>query len=328
MLTRRQALRSAAALTAALPLPLHAASQMSGHRRTIRDGRVRLANGRCLSYRDYGENLGAPLILYFHGTPGSRKELGLCDAEVCNSGFRVISVDRPGMGKSTYYDSRRITHWPCDVEQLAAALGYADQPFGIIGLSGGAPYASVCAARIPHRLTHVAIVSGHAPMNACGTCPGNQDQLIELITRRPRLGKTALSLVDRRLDRKPDQTIQMLSKNWSAADRKLMLCNRKRYCQLIDNLQEATRCGADGITKDIRLLGSCWGFCLSEICGVPVSIWQGRCDPVVTPSMGRYFHKNIAGSELIVDPRAGHVTMFKWHVHEILEKFRQSQFPS
>ncbi|MEM8945854.1 MAG: alpha/beta hydrolase [Planctomycetota bacterium] len=321
MLSRRQALAATASLAATLPLPLHAASRQPHQRYTYRDGRVRLPSGRCLSYRDYGENLGAPLLLYFHGTPGSRLELGLCDREACDSGFRVIAVDRPGMGRSTYHSNRRITDWPCDIEALAAALGYDSQPFGIIGLSGGAPYAAVCAARIPHRLTHVAIVSGHAPMGACGTCPGNQDKFIELITRRPKLGQAALGLVDRRLDRKPDKTIQMLSKNWSAADRKLMLCNRKRYCQLLANLREATRCGTDGITTDIRLLGSCWGYCLGEISGTPVSIWQGGCDPVVTPSMGRYFHKQIAGSDLILDPRAGHVTMFKWHVHEILRRF-------
>ena len=322
MLTRRQALSStAAAFAASLPLPLHAASQHAHPHAMYRDGRVRLASGRCLSYRDYGQNIGAPLLFYFHGTPGSRLELGLCDQESCDSGFRVIAVDRPGMGRSSYYSGRRITHWPKDVEQLAAALGYADKSFGIIGLSGGGPYAAVCAARIPHRLTHVAIVSGHPPLDACGTCPGNQDKLIEIITRRPKLGQAALGVVDRRLDRKPDETIKMMSKNWSAADRKLMLCNRKNYCQLIANLREATRCGIDGITKDIRLLGSCWGFCLSEICGVPVSIWQGKCDPVVTPSMGRYWHRNIAGSELIADPRAGHVTMFKWHVKEILSRF-------
>ncbi len=324
MLTRREALTTAASAFATVAaLPLHAASQhSSGYGRRIRDGRVRLADGRCLSYRDYGANLGAPLLLYFHGTPGSRLELGLCDQESCDSGYRVIAVDRPGMGCSTYYSNRCIRHWPNDVEQIAAALGYDNQSFGIIGLSGGAPYAAVCAAQIPHRLKHVAIVSGHAPLGACGTCPGNQDKLIEIITRRPRLGKMALSVVDRRLDRKPDKTIQLLSKNWSAADRKLMLCNRKHYCQLIANLRQATRCGTDGITKDIRLLGSCWGFRLQKICGVPVSIWQGGCDPVATPSMGRYFHKQIDGSEFILDARAGHVTMFKWHIQEIFARFQ------
>ncbi|MGI9429501.1 MAG: alpha/beta fold hydrolase [Bythopirellula sp.] len=323
MLTRRQAFSTGAALLAtALPSPLRAANGACRRRcLPIRDGRLRLASGRCLSYREYGNDPDAPLVFYFHGTPGSRLELGLCDEESCYSGARVVSVDRPGMGCSTYYDNRCITHWPQDIEQLAAALGHGDKPLGIIGMSGGAPYAAACAHQIPHRLTHVAIVSGHAPMNACGTCPGNQDKQIELISSRPRLGKLAFRLIGRGLDRKPDKVIQFVSKNWSAADRKLMLCNSKHYCQLIANLREAKRCGPAGMVKDIGLLAGCWGFCLSQIRGVPVSIWQGGCDPVVTPSMGRYFHRQIADSELIIDSCAGHVTMFKWHAREIFSRF-------
>ena len=318
MLTRREALTTGAALVAStLPCSALAARQHV----PVRDGRLRLASGRWLSYREYGQNVNAPLVFYFHGTPGSRLELGLCDAESCCSGARVIAVDRPGMGRSSHYDSRRIVDWPCDIEQLAAHLGYADRPFGIIGLSGGAPYAAACAYQIPHRLTHVALVSGHAPMGACGTCPGNQDELIELISRRPRLGKLAFKVLGRRLDRRPDKVIQKISKNWSAADKKLILCNPKHYQQLVDNLREASRCGPEGLVTDIRLLAGRWGFCVSDITGVPVSIWQGECDPVVTPSMGHYFQKQIAGSELILDPRAGHVTMFKWHAREILAKF-------
>jgi len=324
MLTRREAFTTGAALlaTTTLPTPLFAASQMrTSHRIAARDGRVRLADGRWLSYREYGRNTTGPLVFYFHGTPGSRLELGLCDAESCHSGARVIAIDRPGLGRSTYASNRRITDWPSDVEQLAAALGYADQPFGILGLSGGAPYAAACAYQIPHRLTHVAIVSGHTPLEACGTCPGNQDQLIALISRRPRLGKLAFQVIGRRLDRKPDQVIAKISKNWTAADKRLMLCNSKHYRQLIDNLREANRCGPAGLVTDIRLLAGCWGFQLRDITGVPISIWQGECDRIVTPSMGRYFQQQIADSELITDARAGHVTMFKWHASEVLSRF-------
>ncbi len=320
MLSRREALTTtgAAMFAAALPLPLHAANSQ---RVPVRDGRVRLCDGRWLSYREYGQNTHGPLVFYFHGTPGSRLELALCDAETCKVGTRVIAIDRPGLGRSSFDGNRRITDWPCDVEQLAAALGYADSPFGIIGLSGGAPYAAACAVQIPHRLTHVALVSGHAPMGVCGTCPGNQDELIEMISRRPQLGKLAFQVIGRRLERKPEKVIQKVTKDWTTADKKLVLCNPKHYQQLIANLSEATRCGPTGLVKDIQLLSGCWGFQVCEITGVPVTIWQGDCDRIVTPSMGRYFQQQIAGSELIVDPRAGHVTMFKWHAREIFMRF-------
>jgi hypothetical protein len=37
--------------------------------------------------------------------------------------------------------------------------------------------------------------------------------------------------------------------------------------------------------------------------------------------MGHYFQQNVAGSELTIDPRAGHLTMLKWHAATILGRF-------
>ncbi len=315
-LTRREVLACGAAwLTTALPHPAAGAAPAAK-----RDGRIRLADGRWLGYREYGQPSGAP-VFYFHGIPGSRLELAFCDRESRQANVRIIAVDRPGMGRSSYQRGRRITAWPDDVEQLAAALGYPDSSFGVAGMSGGAPYAAVCAAKIPHRLTHVALVSGHAPLNAPHTCPGNQDQLIALMIRRQRLGRRVLEVIGKRLDRRPEKVVARIAKNWSAADRNLVLCNPRHTSYLIANLRESIRCGAQGLVTDICLLGRPWGFCLPEIQDVPVSIWQGGCDPVAPPSMGHYFHRQIAGSELILDKQAGHVTMLKDHASEILARF-------
>ena len=100
-----------------------------------------------------------------------------------------------------------------------------------------------------------------------------------------------------------------------------MYCNPKLYRRLVANLREASICGTGGLQRDITLLGSCWGFQVNEASGVSISIWQGGCDRIVTPSMARYFHSQLPGSELFIDPKAGHVTMFKWHVNEIIERF-------
>ena len=317
MLTRRDMLAAGGALLAtALPGRRARAAALTKQQ----DGRIRLADGRWLSYRVYGRGFGLP-VFYFHGTPGSRLELALSAEEDFCSGVSVIAVDRPGIGKSSYQSGRRLLDWPGDIQQLAAALGYADSRFGIIGLSGGAPYAVVCAAKIPHRLTRVAIVSGHAPLGASGTCPGSQDKSIKLVCRRQRLAPIALKLVGRRLNRKPDKVMAKVTQQLAAVDRRLVLSNPRIYRGLISNMRESVRCGPQGLVTDIRLLGNDWGFCLNEIQGVPVSIWQGGCDPIVTPSMAHYFHKQIAGSDLTIDAKAGHVTMFKDHANDILRRF-------
>ncbi len=321
MISRREALGAGAALLSTAFLPTWAkAATLAAQTGVYRAGRVRLANGRCLSYHEFGIPTG-PLVFYFHGTPGSSLEAGLIEHEACLSGVHLVSVDRPGMGRSTYYSGRRILDWPCDVEQLADALGYGGTSFGIVGLSGGAPYASVCARMIPHRLTHVSIISGHTPLGTPGVCAGSEDKIMALITRRPRLARAGLNFIAHRLDRKPDRVIQKVTENWSAADRELILCNPKYHQNLVDNLDEASRCGAQGVVTDIQLLACDWGFELCQIQGVTVSIWQGGCDRIAPPSTGRYFHNQIAESEFHFDPKAGHVTMLKWHAPEILARY-------
>src|SRR5690606_4687729 len=107
----------------------------------ITTSRLKLSSGRWLSYSECGDPAGR-LVFYFHGTPGSRLEVRLIEAEAYQAGIRLVAIDRPGLGGSTHYPSRQIVHWPADVEQLAAALGYAEAPYGILAMSGGAPYAT------------------------------------------------------------------------------------------------------------------------------------------------------------------------------------------
>ena len=132
MISRRTALvASAAFLTTAVTGQLGRAA-VSGH---YRRGRMRLPSGCVLSYCEFGEPSG-PLVFYFHGTPGSCIEAGLIEEEACQTGVRLIAIDRPGIGSSRYQPQRRILDWPQQVVQLADCLGYSDSSFGIIGLSG------------------------------------------------------------------------------------------------------------------------------------------------------------------------------------------------
>ena len=314
MLNRRQVLTTSATLAvSALP----GSSLLAGVINTP-GGRVRLSSGRCLAWRQFGVGDGIP-VFYFHGTPGSKLEAGLIHQEACRVGVRLIAIDRPGMGSSTYECGRRILDWPGDFIQLVDAMGYTDTEIGVISLSGGAPYASACAYKVPDRLRHVVIVSGHAPLYAPGTCPGNQDKMIRLTVRRPRLAKMIINMVTRRLDRRPEKVVKNMSKSWSAADRRLIFCNPLYHQMLIENLDHASCQGTQGIITDVRLLGCRWGFDVGSIRGVPVTIWQGGCDPIVTPSMARYFHRKIAGSELFMYPPGGHITTIKHNATAILQ---------
>jgi len=316
MITRRGALAVGLSLLPAATFCKNAVAAAA----PLNEGRIRLPSGRRLGYAEFG-NPSGPLVLYFHGTPGSRVDAMLIEGEAIAAGVRLMAVERPGIGLSDYQSGRRILAWPADVEGFVEALGYAGTSFGIVALSGGAPYALACVKCIPHRLTHAAIVSGHTPPGAAGVTPGNQDRLIAFISRRPRLSTVGFNVAIRTLHRNPDKMARRVMQSWSESDRQLVRCNPEYYRGLIRTLNEATRCGSTGILREVQLLGSPWGFRLCDLPPASVSIWHGGCDPIAPVSMGHYFHRQIAGSELIIDPAAGHITMPKWHAAEILSRF-------
>jgi pimeloyl-ACP methyl ester carboxylesterase len=74
------------------------------------------------------------------------------------------------MGLSDFQPDRRLADWPDDVLQLAAGLGL--ERFAVLGISGGGPYAAVCAWKLSDQLTRAGIVSSLAPLDVPGVIAG------------------------------------------------------------------------------------------------------------------------------------------------------------
>ncbi len=92
----------------------------------------KLSDGRVLAYEQYGDADGRP-VFFFHGTPGSRL-FHPPDEVTRRTGVRLICVDRPGYGGSTFQPGRQILDWPADIAALADALGL--RTFAVAGHSG------------------------------------------------------------------------------------------------------------------------------------------------------------------------------------------------
>jgi pimeloyl-ACP methyl ester carboxylesterase len=118
-----------------------------------------LPDGRVLAYAEYGDSDGVPVVFH-HGTPGSRLLATLLDAQASEAGIRVIAPDRPGFGRSDPDPDRRIEDWSRDVSALMDALSV--RQFGVLGFSGGGPFALACAATCP-RAGSLGLVSALVP---------------------------------------------------------------------------------------------------------------------------------------------------------------------
>ena len=121
-----------------------------------------LADGRTLAFSIFGSSSAESTIFYFHGFPSSQFEAQLVHYAAVRHNVKIISASRPGFAKSSYDPNRTLLDWPTDVLALADHLRVPR--FGVLGVSGGGPYAFACLERIPpERLAAAGIVCGLYP---------------------------------------------------------------------------------------------------------------------------------------------------------------------
>ena len=97
-----------------------------------------LPDRRALGFAEYGHPEGHALF-HFHGTRGSRRSAAIFDEPVKTLGLRIIGVDWPGIGLSSFQPGHQILDWPRDILHLThhLELNYDS----VLGTTEGGPYA-------------------------------------------------------------------------------------------------------------------------------------------------------------------------------------------
>jgi pimeloyl-ACP methyl ester carboxylesterase len=276
---------------------------------------ITLANNRLLAYTEYGLSDGYP-VFFFHGTPGSRL---FCPSEeiTTKSGVRLIAVDRPGYGGSTFQPNRHILDWTDDITKLADAL--CIDKFAIAGHSGGGPYTAACAYAFPGRVTAAAILSGAGPVDAPLDLQG-MTTMYRIGFRFARyipwlLGRLMIGLIYSQRYTNPARAMDLEIGRRPAADDALIAIPEIREICIRSDI-EGFRQGLRGLAWDIRLITRPWGFRLEEI-SVSVYLWHGSEDNLTTLSMARYIAEKIPNCKPTYCTGEGHLLLIP-HWKEIL----------
>ena len=280
--------------------------------------RFQLPDGRDLGFAEYGDARGLP-VFYFHGFPGSRLEARLAEQEAAPHGIRFIAVDRPGYGLSDPKRRRALLDWADDVIDLADFLGI--QRFSVIGVSGGGPYATACAFKIPHRLIKVVLVCGLGPVVSArrkSRATGLNVHGLRLAGRFPLLARVSFAAVALMYRRRPDLMLALISRRLAACDRQALQIPQLQQL-LCGSFREAFRGSLLGPARDLVLYGRDWGFPLHEI-QVPTRLWHGERDAVVPPAMGYMLADEIPTCRAMFYREDGHFSIITNRLGEILEE--------
>jgi len=287
-----------------------------------------LSDGRTLGFATYGSmNPSHPVIFLFHGLPGCRL-VGRSWDKLCREiGARLIAIDRPGCGDSTLAD-RGLVEWPADVVSLADHLNI--ERFGVLGASGGGPYALACARFIPkERLRATTVVCGIGPIEALlDTVPYLS---LRLMGMTPWLLRQAALrvflpyiLIRPYLTRDPSRLKCVLEDQAKTPEEKEQFSDNSGETNLDDvvaSLLEAFKQGAGGCMQDGAVLTREWGFDLKDVDSERVWLVHGDQDAQAPLKVAQWIDQRLGGGRLRTLEGKTHFTIWKEHSEEI---FRQS----
>jgi pimeloyl-ACP methyl ester carboxylesterase len=225
-------------------------------------------------------------------------------------GVRLIAPDRPGYGLSSGRVARQIGDWPQDMAELADAL--AIPRFGVVGVSGGGPYALACAVRMPERLSVVASVSGIAPIADAGSLSGldRQHRAVLAVARRaPWVGSALMAAAGLAWRRDPDGMYRRLQA-WAPRADHAVLARPEVASSMIAGVREAFRQGSRGAADELRLFIQPWGFALEEI-ALPVHVWHGARDTLVPRVAAQRLADSIRDCRLEMVADGGHYLVYE-----------------
>jgi len=276
------------------------------------EGHLHLSGGRRLGYAEYGDPSG-PVVLWFHGSPGGRRQFPLHARRTAEDlGLRVVLVERPGSGLSDPHAYDAVADWASDMAEVADTLG-AEQ-LGVIGLSGGGPYALSCAGApgLAERVAVVAVLGGVTPsVGPDATATGAIDlarRTGPLLSglRRPLAGLLTAGLLPiLPLGR---YAYSAFSGIMPESDQQVF-ADADIQAMFIDDIVRTSRGRFQAFVDDVRLFGRDWGFRLADA-KVPVRWWHGDADPIVSLEDAQAAVAHLPNAELVLRPGESHLGGF------------------
>lgn len=270
---------------------------------------VKYANGRVLSFSDIGPKQGLPVIT-FPPTSGSRLQVHPDISVLFDLNIRLITVDRPGFGHSTYIDNYNLQ---CVTEYTEALADHLTlETFALLGFCGGTTHALAGSSMLGKRVLHTTLISSVTPYQSVDLFKGNKSSFfIDLATSMPQMLNPLLTLSVSMLMKEPDRYYAQLFPKLCESDKEALLKTDFNDNFLLA-LRECMRQGPKSFCEELVLLGSYWGIDFKQV-DQPITFWHGKEDQYVPIHLIQKFSNEFENAELIEVEKHGHfVIYYQW----------------
>jgi pimeloyl-ACP methyl ester carboxylesterase len=203
------------------------------------------------------------------------------------NGVRAITYDRPGYGRSTRAQGRRVADSADDIATIADALDI--DRLAIVGVSGGGPHALAMAAAHPERVTRCATIVGVGPRDAedLDFFAGMSQEEIEETEQMAGADDSTSGQVYL-------ETVAWVESLGQSDDLPPHLRD-----MVVQTVREGLVQGPGGIIDDFAMGARAWGFDIADVrCETRVMV--AREDTAVPPAHGYWLVSHLKRAELVL----------------------------
>jgi pimeloyl-ACP methyl ester carboxylesterase len=264
---------------------------------------LKLSDGRDLTYDEYGDPDGTPVI-FNHGLSDSALIRNPDDDLTASIGVRVIAADQPGVGGSSPQPGRKMVDWGKDMEELADALGLGQ--FAVAGHSGGSPHALAIPFRLPDRVTKIVLASPVAPLDEPGMAKLMINKDLKLVAKLHHLHHI-IKWGSNYSAKKAEQDIPSFVEatvEGDESDRDTFLKDPAQRAMFEASFTAGMIQGGEGIYEMTLALWD-WGFRPEDIAH-HVEMFYGDADDILDPKMPLHVADRLPDCTTHVWPGAGH----------------------
>ncbi|MFC7676833.1 alpha/beta fold hydrolase [Mycolicibacterium sp. GCM10028919] len=283
------------------------------------DHLIHLRDGRRLSYATFGDPAGA-VVINAHGGLACRLDVASAHEAASAAGIRLISPDRPGVGRSDPHPGRTILDWAADVDEMLDQLDVGR--FAAMGWSMGGQYAAALGFALPARVTRVAIVAGALPLDEPGVfaqLPFMDRAYTRLSQRAPWIARACFRSMSLAARVAPNVNGRLAARELGPADGSVI--RAEGFAAFSAMMHEGLR-QPRGVVEEYRAWMRPWGFRPEDLV-VPVDVWAGTEDELVDREWPSELARRIPGAALHRCP-GGHLVAHS-HYPEIFERLNHGR---
>ncbi len=287
-----------------------------------------LADGRVLSWFEYGDPTGRP-VLTLDNLGGSIPDHRLYESWYRAQRLRMILIVRPGYGLSTAQPDMAFRDFGPDIRALCRHLGLERPPMA--AYCGGGPYALCAAALHPDLFDRLGLLASTVPIEhfELDKLDRIHAMFLRIFRKDPRLFVLVGRLALRGVQRAPEKYFARLAKSLCPHDQ-AVLGDPDLLARLIERMRLSHFQGARIIIDEYLRMQHPWHVDLSRIT-VPITQWHGEDDRVISIGSARGLAASLPNVNFRSFPGLGRFMIYQvWKdfLTELLELPAESARPT